>query len=339
MRALAKISIIVLLLLGPFAVPAAQGLTIKSIRHFSYAGFTRIVFDLEAAGPYVVSKSSDNRSVVFRAYEGGLTVLTQPPLVRDGVVGSIEVQTTDGRPFIMLRLEAAAGDIKDFVLRGPDRIVLDVARGAAPAVPPPAAGAHTVVALDPGHGGPKDTGIVVPRGMEKSLTLDWAVALKKLLGEKASSIMPILIREKDQSLSLADRAAVSNAAGAAVFVALHAAPGTALRVFIQDPEDEPVTVTGAGRSDFLGFEAESGQQEMLWQRQQAAYTRESGQLGRILANELGGKRDAEPVQAPIAELRPIAAAAVLVEIGTDADASKALEAIARGIEQYVREKR
>ena len=68
---------------------------------------------------------------------------------------------------------AAAGEVKDFVLHGPDRIVIDITKGVAPVTAPPA-DKPTVIVLDPGHGG-KDTGIVAPQGQEKTLTLELAL--------------------------------------------------------------------------------------------------------------------------------------------------------------------
>ena len=46
---------------------------------------------------------------------------------------------------------------------------------------------------------------------------------------------------------------------------------------------------------------------------------------------------AEPVQAPLALLKAVDAAAVMIEIGMEMDRMQAAEAIAKGIEQYVRE--
>jgi hypothetical protein len=78
---------------------------------------------------------------------------------------------------------------------------------------------------------------------------------------------------------------------------------------------------------------------MFWGRQQAAHTQESNGLGRRLIQQMTGRADAEPIQAPLASLGAVDAAAVVVEIGAELDRTKTAEAIAKGIEQYVREKR
>jgi N-acetylmuramoyl-L-alanine amidase len=341
MRTFIKIVLVGLLMLVPTASFAAdKGLTVKGVRYFTYNTFTRIVFEIEAAAPYVLTRSADGRSLMLAAYEGPLAAATQVPAIRDGVVAGMELKEMEGRSFIIIHLDLAAGEVKDFVLRGPDRIVLDIMRGvSAPPAPPASMGRQLTVVLDPGHGGGKDTGIVTPRGVEKALTLEWALAVKKILKKKEPALTLVLTREKDQPLSLNDRAAVANAAGSAVFVSIHAASGKEVRVYILDPSDEPVSRAPAGRFDFLGFEAQSEQREMLWQRQQAAYAQQSGSLGRAIAQQFGGEGGPEPLQAPIAVLKAVAAAAVVVEIGTEADAPRAMEAIAKGIEEHVRQKR
>jgi N-acetylmuramoyl-L-alanine amidase len=256
-------------------------------------------------------------------------------MFRDSVVLGLESREEAGRSVVVIRLDAPAGDVKDFVLRGPDRIVIDIAKGAA-TVPVPPTDKQAVIVLDPGHGG-KDTGIVAPQGQEKTLTLDLAIAIRKML-QKDSHLKVVLTRDRDKALTLDERAMASNAAGALLFVSIHSAADAGSRVFIQDLSDEPGTQTARPVSnDFLGYEAGSEQQEMLWGKQQAAHARESGALGRKLARQFAGKDTAEPVQAPLALLKAVDAAAVMIEMGAAVDRAIAAEAIARGIEQYVKE--
>ncbi|HEY6011421.1 MAG TPA: N-acetylmuramoyl-L-alanine amidase, partial [Nitrospirota bacterium] len=258
--------------------------------------------------------------------------------IRDAVVNGVELKEDAGREYLLIRLEVAAGEVKDFVLRGPDRIVIDIGRGPGPVSAAPKADRLKVVVLDPGHGG-KDSGIATAQGQEKTFTLDLALAVKQIL-QKNPRLKTVLTREKDQALSLDERAIVSNAADAAVFVSIHAAPGANARVFIQDLADEAGTRTSRPTSgDFLGFETGSEQQEMVWGVQQAAHARESGDLGRRLARRLGEKDGGEALQAPLAGLRAVDAAAALVEVGMGQDRERIAAAIAGGIEQYVGEDR
>ena len=110
-------------------------------------------------------------------------------------------------------------------------------------------------------------------------------------------------------------------------------------MFILDPDEGQSSPSTGRPSDFLGFDAVSEQQQMLWGTQQARHSPESGRLGRDIARALVAREGAEPAQAPLAQLKAVDAAAVLIETGTAMSRGKTAEAIAQGIEQYVSEKR
>jgi len=329
-----------LVLISTDVAAAEKGLAIKGVRFFSYAGFTRIVFEAEEAAPYVLTRAGDGRTLHFSSYGGAFAVkAAQLPVINDGVVKGMELRQDGEHRSLLITLGPAAGETKDFVLRGPDRIVVDVLRGASAVPQPDDAGSKSpVIVLDPGHGG-TETGIVTGQGVEKALMLDLATAVRKNLRKSSTKMTVVLTREQDRDATIDERAALSNASGAFLFVSLHAAQGSAVRVFILDP-DEGQASSAAGRpSDFLGFDAVSEQQQMLWGTQQAGHAQESGRLGRDIVRALAVQEGAEPAQAPLAQLKAVDAAAVLVETGTAMNRGKTAEAITRGIEQYVREKR
>jgi N-acetylmuramoyl-L-alanine amidase len=335
MRTLFALMVLCLLSSPVSAGAAEKGLTVKGVRYASYATFTRIVFEIEVAAPYVLLRSTDGRSVTLSSYDGPFLLKTVLPMVRDSVVLGLESREEAGRTAVVIRLDGAAGEVKDFVLRGPDRIVIDIQKGAAPVAAPPT-DKPTVIVLDPGHGG-KDTGIVASQGQEKTLALDLSLAIRKML-QKDPRLKVVLTREKDQALTLDERAIISNAAGALLFVSIHFATNAGSRVFIQDLLDEPeMQKTRPVSGDFLGYEAGSGRQEMLWGKQQAAHARESGTLGRKIARQLVGQDSAEPVQAPLVLLKAVDAAAAMIELGMEMDRAQAAAAIVKGIEQYVGE--
>ncbi len=342
MRAHILLMVFAVLLLPAGSGAADKGLVVKGIRYSTYAAFTRVVFEVEGAAPYVLTRSQDGRSIQLGSYEGPLVLKVPAPMIRDGVVAGIETREEAGRNFAVIRLQTLAGDVKDFTLRGPDRIVLDIARSGAAtsALPVQPEGRPVIAALDPGHGG-KDPGLLTGLGLEKTVDLELAMMVKKNLN-KSGRFKAVLTREKDQTLALDERAAFSNMAGASVFVSIHAAPGTGVRVYVQDlVEDAGDAQVHAHplSGDFLGYEAESEQQDLTWGRQQAAHAQQSGDLGRKILQQFGGRDGAEPIQAPLAGLRAVDAAAVLIEVGMGQDRVRAANDIARGIEQYVRENR
>ncbi|HYA87366.1 MAG TPA: N-acetylmuramoyl-L-alanine amidase [Nitrospirota bacterium] len=327
------------LLISP-AGAADKGLTVKAVRSSTYSTFTRIVFDVEAAAPYSLTRSQDGRNVLLSSYEGQFLLKSPLPVVHDGVIAGIESLEEGGRNYAVIHLDAAAAQVKDFALRGPDRIVIDVAKRTAPPAVSPAGDRPLIIVIDPGHGG-KDTGLLTARGLEKTVDLELSLTIRNLL-QKNDHVKVLLTREKDQTLSLDERAAFANAAGAAIFVSIHGTAGTESHVYIQDISGdmgEIAVQTKAVSGDFLGFETGSEQQELVWGMQQAAHIRQSGGLGRRLVRQLSGSNSAEPVQVPLAELSAVDAAAVMIEIGMDQERANVAESIARGIEQYVRDDR
>ena len=340
MRTIAGILCAFLIAVPAAAAVADKGLTVRGVRYFTYPGFTRIVFETEEAAPYVLTRSGDGKTLYFSSY-GGPFVLRSPqlPLINDGVVKGMELRQERDHRSIIITLGPAAGDAKDFVLRGPDRIVVDVRRGAAPAdVPEALAAKAPVVVVDAGHGG-ADTGIVAVQGVEKALTLDLANAVRKILKASGIKMTVLLTREQDQQMTLDERSGFANAAGAVLFVSLHAALGHDARVFILDPDEGQTSSSSGGPSDFLGYDAMSEQQQVLWGTQQARHAQESGRFGRSMVRALTASEAAEPEQAPLAQLKAVDAAAVLIETGMAMNRGKAAEAIAREIGHYVREKR
>ena len=77
---------------------------------------------------------------------------------------------------------------------------------------------HKVV-IDAGHGG-ESTGTRTPQGvLEKELTLDIAQRLQRLLAQQAFQV--VMTREGDRDVSLKERGAIANRAGADIFVSIH----------------------------------------------------------------------------------------------------------------------
>ena len=77
---------------------------------------------------------------------------------------------------------------------------------------------HKIV-IDAGHGG-GSTGTRTPQGMlEKDLTLDIAQRLSRLLAQQSFEV--VMTRDADHDVSLKERGALANRAGADIFVSIH----------------------------------------------------------------------------------------------------------------------
>lgn len=77
-----------------------------------------------------------------------------------------------------------------------------------------------VLVLDPGHGG-KDYGCVGKLTNEKTIVLDVARRLGKLVGDSLPEIKTVFTRDDDRYLTLQNRADIANHAGGDVFVSIH----------------------------------------------------------------------------------------------------------------------
>lgn len=108
-----------------------------------------------------------------------------------------------------------------------------------------------VVLLDPGHGGEDPGTLSVQGGLhEKSLALDWATRLQKLL--LAAGWKAYLTRTNDTYISIPDRIAMADRLNAAAFISLHfnsAAPNKAL----SGVETYCLTPTGSASHLTRGF--------------------------------------------------------------------------------------
>lgn len=88
---------------------------------------------------------------------------------------------------------------------------------------PPLDPSKITIAIDPGHGG-NQPGAVYPDAngndvKEKDLTLPMSLMLADILEDRGYNV--VLTRTGDDSVSLADRAKMANAAGAELFVSIH----------------------------------------------------------------------------------------------------------------------
>lgn len=139
-------------------------------------------------------------------------------LERPMLVSSAEMRTEDGTQ-VALRLQPAS----------PEAFAAEAARPEPPdwalpepiALPPPAKlpGGPLVVVLDPGHGG-LDPGAEKGGVTEKSIVLTFALELRDLL--RRDGVEVVMTREEDIFVPLETRTSIARAAGADVFISLHA---------------------------------------------------------------------------------------------------------------------
>ncbi len=171
---------------GLSAVPRQAG-AVRSLRAGVFRpGWSRLV--LELTGPYLVAQA--------------------------------EMDTGAARPVVRLRLAPAAA--ADFAAAAAQPEPPGWALPEAASLPAPAArdDSRLLVVLDPGHGG-IDPGAERDGHSEAALMLGFARELKEVL-LRDGSFQVVMTREEDVFVPLETRISIARAAGAQVFVSLHA---------------------------------------------------------------------------------------------------------------------
>ncbi|HYM08212.1 MAG TPA: N-acetylmuramoyl-L-alanine amidase [Terriglobales bacterium] len=175
----------------------------------------------------------------------------------------------------------------------------------APSGAPPAAAPSAVqyfVVVDASHGGDERGAALSDQLAEKDVTLAFALRLRQQL--QARGLATLLLRESDTTMSLDQRANMTNAAHPAIYICLHAASqGSGVRLYTA------LLPAGAeGRGPFLD-----------WNTAQSGFRAQSQAAETSLAAELGKKQIAvRSLLAPLRPLNNITAAAVAIEVAPPA---------------------
>ena len=77
-----------------------------------------------------------------------------------------------------------------------------------------------VLVIDPGHGG-KDPGAVNGKSQEKSINLNVALKMGKLIADNCKNVKVIYTRKTDVFVELYKRADIANKASADMFISIH----------------------------------------------------------------------------------------------------------------------
>jgi N-acetylmuramoyl-L-alanine amidase len=186
---------------------------------------------------------------------------------------------------------------------------------AAPAVPavagttPPAVAESTAVqyfaVVDASHGGEEPGAALSERLAEKDVTLAFALRLRQQL--LAHNLPTLLVRNSDTTLSLDERASLTNVAHPAIYICLHAtSQGAGVRLYTA-----LLPVAGESRGPFLA-----------WDTAQSGFRSASLSATSSLAAEFGKRQvTVRSLAAPLRPLNNIATAAVAIEIAAPAGIS------------------
>lgn len=254
-RTVPVLAFLAVLLAGPVTGRVGEGsafaavkVVVSDIRVARRGAGTRFVFDLSGRVPFKIFTLANPDRVVVDLPEVGWRLPARPlpksigfleklryGLFRPGV-SRVVMDVTGPVRVIGSRL-LAPREGKQY------RLVVDITRAvkkaaiaaltpspprrAAKKPPPPRGkpagrrGNKWVIAIDPGHGG-VDPGTLGFAGVrEKQITLELARAFKKRL-ERSGRYRVVLTRDRDVFVRLRDRVARARAAGAELFISIHA---------------------------------------------------------------------------------------------------------------------
>ncbi len=242
---------------GPQEDPRAE---IVKLRHFTHPNFTRIVLDIGKLREYTSGELKDPGRIYVDVLQAKLNPILhgQSTEIKTDYISQIRIsQKTTSTVRVVADVDfSRVQSYRVFPLFDPFRLVIDIypreGAAAAPKAPPgkpttPAEkalppvkrqvdpndpnlagtsmarqlglGVRTVV-IDPGHGGPRPGTIGRSGLQEKEINLAVALALQKLLREKAG-LEVVLTRESDVDVPLEDRTVIANQKRADLFVSIH----------------------------------------------------------------------------------------------------------------------
>jgi len=231
---------------------------IVNLRRYTHPNFTRIVLDIGKLREYTSGELQDPGRIYVDVLQAKLNPILQGQSypIKAEYISQIRIsQKTTSTVRVVVDVEfPRIQSYRVYHLFDPFRLVIDIyprETKASPTPPdkalPPAdktqppvkrevtprdpnlagtslarqlgLGVRTIV-IDPGHGGPRPGTIGKSGLQEKTVNLDVALALQKLLKEKAG-LDAILTRESDVDVPLDNRTVIANQKRADLFVSIH----------------------------------------------------------------------------------------------------------------------
>ena len=226
---------------------------IVNLRRFTHPNFTRIVIDIGKLREYTSGELQDPGRIYVDVLQAKLNPILQGqsyPVMAEYISQVRISQKTRSTVRVVVDVEfSKIQSHRVYPLLDPFRLVIDiyphetkappsptppyktqppVKREVAPRDPSLAGtsmarqlglGVRTIV-IDPGHGGPRPGTIGKSGLQEKTVNLDVALALQKLLKEKAG-LDAILTRESNVDVPLENRTVIANQKRADLFVSIH----------------------------------------------------------------------------------------------------------------------
>ncbi|HXW89026.1 MAG TPA: N-acetylmuramoyl-L-alanine amidase [Terriglobales bacterium] len=219
------------------------------------------------------------------------------------VVPALASFSNDGRTITIT--PAAAPPMPNPPAQPPAQPPVPAARPAPapPVVAPTEAGVpggqHIFAVIDPAHGGDESGAVLTDQLQEKDVTLAFARRLRQVFTTHGLSAW--LVRDGDLTLSLDQRAAMTNASGAAIYIVLHA------------------TSEGKGVRLYTALLPSGGENQgwfLDWETAQSSFEELSQMAAASVAGELANQQVlVHTLIAPLRPLNNVVTAALAIEVG------------------------
>ncbi len=274
---------------------------------------SRLVFKREPLLSDLISQPFDDKTIRSLSFseENGIATLT--------ITGDTPLnvsQGSDGKTILVQAVPSPAPASADLPKQAPVAQPSPEPPASQPSPQSPAIPAQTqghstpayFVMIDPSHGGDDRGAFLSDKVDEKELTLAVARKLKAELQDRGIAVR--LLRDADINLSLEQRAELTNAQHAGMYVAIHAgAPGQEVRVYT------PALTSSPSVADQSTMKAT---QFLPWETAQAAFLSRSQTVAQAVIGELQ-KKDVQTVglATPLRPLNNIVAPAFAVELSAD----------------------
>ncbi|MBI2525404.1 MAG: N-acetylmuramoyl-L-alanine amidase [Candidatus Rokubacteria bacterium] len=310
--------------------PQRPSVAFEDLRLRSYPSFTRVVIETAGAIPYTVEASRDE----VRVRLAGLGLQApQAQEVDDGLVDGLRLAPANGDAVLRVALASRAGEVKDFTLQDPPRIVIDIHRPKQPAGPDgagPGMEPLRLIVLDAGHGG-HDPGAVGPSGLqEKEVVLDVTRRVARM-AEDGLGVKVALTRSTDVFIPLRERTNFANKQRADLFVSIHAnahpravSEGVETYFLSSEASDTEARQVAAIENGAVQLETPASRQKtdllrsILWDLAQSEFQQESSFLAETVQDSMTQSMrlvNRGVKQAGFYVLGGAAMPAILVEIG------------------------
>jgi len=250
--------LLLLFIAAPSLITASDKVIVRDIRYWSSADYTRIVVDLSEPVEFSKKRLVNPDRLYFDLPNTTIAkeIKTNLP-VGDGILKTVRAsQFNNDTVRIVFDLEEIS-DYKTFMIDNPARLVIDVYGKIKKDEKPGVQITKKRVVIDAGHGGHDPGAVGMKKLYEKSVVLDIALKLKKILASDQSYEV-FLTRDKDIFIPLEERTAIANKKNADLFVSIHANASSrrqakGIETYLLNWTDDEEAMKVAARENAISF--------------------------------------------------------------------------------------